>query len=385
MNQKNYPFVVNVPLSAELKDLKSLSWQSLVFYSQLYLTTLKRRTNGRWINRSSKILKKKFGEHYAKHIRELVKRGWIEINSKYSNGSQPFSKSYRLSDTTFPQKHRSHTTFLGKRSWEKFFKTSKCEDHSDTSSEYLKLIKERHDMLAVPYWPRSAAGIKLKSKLDRKIASLSRKSGGRAFSTIIQIDKPARKHVVFGKFGKLMNVDITAAAQQILNVGINDLEWEKWIRGGFLKCFSEAVDIPPHKKSATKVFMTAVSRKPKSQRIQQIADYLAQEFPEIMAKVDMLNQMSSVQGETQRQEARLIAEFIQSHKHLTVIPAHDGVFCGESEALDVKDALETFLKRKHMLGLVKISPDLPHLRRKSVVEVIENMFSDEPMPLPQAC
>jgi hypothetical protein len=373
MNQKNYPFVVNVPSSAELKDLKSLSWQSLVFYSQLYLTTLKRQTNGRYINRSSKILKKKFGEHYAKHIRELVKRGWIEINSKYSNGSQAFSKSYRLSDTTFPQKHRSHTTFLGKRSWEKFFKTSKSEDHSDTSSEYLKLIKERHDMLAVPYWPRSAAGIKLKSKLDRKIASLSRKSGGRAFSTIIQVNKTARKHVVFGKFGRLVNVDIRAAAPQILNIGINDSKWEQWIRDGFLKCFAEAVGIPPHKTTANKAFMAALSKKPKSERIQTIAHYLAQEFPEIMERVDGLNLLSTFQRETQWQESRLIAEFIESHKHLTVIPAHDGVFCGESEALEVRESLEVFLKRKGMVGLVNVSPDLPHLGRKTIVEVIDNL------------
>ena len=39
----------------------------------------------------------------------------------------------------------------------------------------------------------------------------------------------------------------------------------------------------------------------------EIILYLAQEFPEIMAKVDMFNQMSSFQGETQRKESRLIA------------------------------------------------------------------------------
>lgn len=377
MNKKNFSMPVKVPSSATAKDLKSLTWQSLAFYNQLYFNTRKRNTNGYYIPVASKYLIKQYGKHYINHVRDLVKKDWIEVNSRYSNGNQPFTKSYRLSITTFPQKHKNYIIFLGKRSWEKFFKTSKSEDHSDTSSEYLKLIKERHDMLAVPYWPRSAAGIKLKSKLDRKIASLSRKSGGRAFSTIIQIDKPARKHVVFGKFGKLVNVDITAAAPQILNIGINDLKWEKWIRSGFLKSLSEAAGISPNKKTASKVFMKAVSTKPKSEKIQRVSDYLYCEFPEIMAKVDTLNQMSSVQGETQKEEARLVEDFIMTHKHLTVIPAHDGLFCGESIALEVQDAFETFLKKKSLLGLVKISPDLPHLRRRTNAEILEDLFKDE--------
>lgn len=371
MNTKKFSLTVKVPSSAKAKQLKSLSWQSLVFYNQVHFTTTKRKTNGSWIPFSAKTLKKKFGEHYAKHIRDLVEVGWIEVNSKYSNGPNAFTKSYRLSEFVFAQKHKERTALLGKTSWKKFTKSSPKRTNED-SPEYLRLIKERHDTLFIPHVPRSTVGRKLKTILDRKTAFMSRKLDGRVFSPIIQIDRRARKDVVFGKFGKLVNVDITAAAQQILNIGINDPKWEKWIRSGFLKCLAEAVGISPSKKSATGAFMAALSTKPKSENIRRITDYLAQEFPEIMAKVDMFNQMSSFQRETQRKEARLIAEFIQSHKHLTVLPAHDGVFCGESEALDVKDALETFLKRNHMLGLVKISPDLPHLRRKTVVE----LFSD---------
>jgi hypothetical protein len=378
MNTKNFPFTVKVPSSTKIKDLKSLTWQSLVFYNQLRIMTFQHQTNGLWINLSSKTLLKRFGKHYATHIAELAKRDWIEINPKYAHGYKVFTKSYRLSDTTFAQKHKDHITFLGKQSWEKFAKKPSHEDSSNTS-EYLQLIEQRHEMLHVPKMPKSLAGKKLKAKLDQKISSISRKSGGRVYSTIIQIDKNARKHVVFGKFGRLVNVDIRAAAPQILNIGINDPKWERWIRKGFLKCFAEAVEISPIKKTATKAFMAALSKKPKSERTQEIARYLTQEFPEIMEKVDSLNLLSTVQRETQQQESRLVAEFIQSHKHLTVIPAHDGVFCGEFEAIEVQEALEAFLKQKGMLGLVSVTPDLPNLRRRTVVDILESIFSDEPV------
>ena len=96
----------------------------------------------------------------------------------------------------------------------------------------------------------------------------------------------------------------------------------------------------------------------------------------IMKYVDELNQISSVQLETQKQEARIIQDFILKHEFLEVIPAHDGVFCGEKIALEVQEYLEVYLKRNGMAGYTKIKPDNPLFRRRTTVDILMDMFPD---------
>ena len=73
-----------------------------------------------------------------------------------------------------------------------------------------------------------------------------------------------------------------------------------------------------------------------------------------MAYVDKLNEVDTVQLRTQQMEANLIRAFIMENKSLTVIPAHDGVFCGERVAWTVKAALEEFLQGRGLVGHTKI-------------------------------
>jgi hypothetical protein len=93
-----------------------------------------------------------------------------------------------------------------------------------------------------------------------------------------------------------------------------------------------------------------------------------------MEHVNDLNHLSSVQLETQKLESRLIREFILKHECLEVIPAHDGVFCGEKIALEVQEYLESFLKMKGLAGFTTIKPENPLLRRRTIVDILESLF-----------
>jgi hypothetical protein len=93
-----------------------------------------------------------------------------------------------------------------------------------------------------------------------------------------------------------------------------------------------------------------------------------------MEHVNELNRNSSVQLETQKEESRIIREFILNNECFDLIPAHDGVFCGEKIAMEVQDHLECFLKNKGMAGYTKIKPENPLLRRRTTVDILENLF-----------
>ena len=372
MNRQNHPFPLQVPKFATASDLKALGWQSLVFYNQLRFLTSRRKTNGFWINLSSKSLKKRFGKHYATHIAALAKSDWIQVNGRYRNAEGGFTKSFRLSSKTFCGKHKEHLALLGKTAWLKFTRKYSAND-SDLSSDYLKLIKERHDLLSIPFIPRSRRGKLLKAKLDCKIANLSQGENRRVYSTIIMAKKDTRKNVQLERKGKLVNVDVTAMAQQILNIGINDPQWEKWIERDFFTCMSKSLDLPYSREKLKELFMKVNSRSTTHHEGPFISSYLRKEFPPIMKRVDQFNSFSTVQMETQKREASLIESFILSHKHLTLIPAHDGVFCGENQALETHESLERFLKKKGLLGLAKIKSDLPHLRRKTICDILADI------------
>ena len=372
MNRLKHPFPLQVPTFARASDLNLLGWQSLVFYNQLRFLSNRRKTNGFWINFSSKSLKKRYGKHYASHIRQLAETHWIEVNPRYRNHRNGFTKSFRLSSKTFCCKHKDHITFLSKKTWLELLGRPDT-DNSDLGSEYLRLIKQRHDLLCIPSSPRCKSTKALKAKLECKMANVHRGENRRIYSTIIQAEKKTRQHVVLGTMGKLINVDITAMVQQILNIGIKDQRWEQWITDGFAETLCEVLDLDRHHKNTKKLFMQAISKNPNCLLAKEVSHYLRSEFPQIMAKIDELNSTSTVQMATQRFEASLIEEFIQSHKHLTLIPAHDGVFCGESQASETHESLEMFLKRKGLLGLAKIKPDLPHLRRKTISEILTDI------------
>lgn len=162
-------------------------------------------------------------------------------------------------------------------------------------------------------------------------------------------------------------------AQQILNIGINDPQWEKWIERDFFTCMSKSLDLPYSREKLKELFMKVISRSTTHHEGPLISSYLRKEFPPIMKRVDQFNSFSTVQMETQKREASLIESFILSHKHLTLIPAHDGVFCGENQALETHESLERFLKKKGLLGLAKIKSDLPHLRRKTICDILADI------------
>jgi hypothetical protein len=372
MNTKKYPFPVQVPQFSTPKDLKQLSWQSLLFYHQLRFLTDLRKTNGLWINLSSRRLRERFGKHYASHIEALSKNNWIEINPRYRNAEGGFTKSFRLSDITFCCRHKDHIAMLGKTSWLRLTRKH-FADESDISCDYLKLIKSRHDLLSIPKAPRSRVGKILKAKLDCKIANLSRGENQRLYSTIIMAKKETRTLVLLGRKGRLVNVDVSAMAQQILNSGINDPQWNQWIKKDFFTCLSKSLDLPYSRKKLKELFMKAISKSKSHTEALSISSFLRKEFPQIMKKVDQFNCFSTVQMETQKREASLIENFIMSHQHLTMIPAHDGVFCGELEALTVQEALENFLKSRGLIGITKISPEIPQPRQRSLFEILESI------------
>jgi len=86
--------------------------------------------------------------------------------------------------------------------------------------------------------------------------------------------------------------------------------------------------------------------------------------------------IEEIQALNEKQEARIIKEFILKNERFEIIPAHDGLFCGEKIALEVQDYLEIFLKKKGLAGYTKIKPDNPLLRRRTTLDILEGICSD---------
>lgn len=374
MHPNQIEFIVYVPKNIRKTSLKRFSWQSLIFYSLLWLKRRNEKTNAKFINFHSPILKKKYGKDYRKHIDFLLKEKWIEENPRYKNAPNGFSKSFRISDLNYQWIHKSHAVKLQKRIWEKFA-GKQAKDTSDLSSYYLNLIHRRHNTLFLPN-ARSIASKRLKVKLDRKLPNIHFGDNDRVYSAIILSKKNSRKDVVFGQYGKLVNVDVTCMIHQLLNKHIQDEKWNNWIKEDFptkiMNYFHEKLS----RNRIKKLFMIAISKKCNSGLASEIRKMLYFEFPLIMNYVNELNQISSVQLETQKQEAGIIKEFILDHERLEVIPAHDGVFCGEKIALEVQDYLELFLKKNGMAGYTKIKPENPLLRRRTIVDFLEELSAD---------
>jgi hypothetical protein len=374
MKTSKIEFIVYSPKNIPKTSLKRFSWQSLIFYSLLWLKRNNDKTNANIINFKSTILKKKYGKDYRMHIDFLLKEKWIEENPRYKNGAGGFCKSFRVSEKNYPWIHKPHAIKLQKRIWEKFAGKF-AKDTSDLSSYYLNLIHRRHNTLSLPL-ARSIAAKRLKIKLDRKLPNVRYGENDRVYSSIILSKKEARKDVIFGEYGKLINIDITGMVQQLLNKNIQDEKWNIWIKEDFPSKIIKHFDEKLTRDRVKELFMIAISKKCNSGLASEIRTFLDHEFPLLMSYVDELNQISSVQLETQKQEARIIKEFILKNERFEIIPAHDGLFCGEKIALEVQDYLEIFLKKKGLAGYTKIKPDNPLLRRRTTLDILEGICSD---------
>jgi len=361
------PYSVSVPRFAKAKELKSMSWQSLVFYSYIYGHTKKKKTNGLWINIPSTSFQKLYGKFYRRHLNDLLSRKWIEENPSYKNDKDGFTKSFRLSDEVYSQKHKKHSIQLQKRIYKKFVKSP--QDKSDVSTEYTRLLKERHDTLIISN-ARSVASKELKAKLDLKIANIAIGENKRAYSTIISCKKTARKDVIYGDRGWLVNVDVSGMVQQILNRNIKDAKWNAWIKNDFASCLQRELRLKANRNVVKVLFMVALSDGEQSENSSKIRDYLNKEFPTIMFYVGMLKEKGTIQMVTQQIEADLIRSFIIKHRNCHVLPAHDGLFCGEKDAACVQDALERFLIQAGMAGATKITYYNPKSRPLTLIELL---------------
>lgn len=368
-------FTVQVPNTATSKMLKDMSWQSLIFYHFLRLETLKKKTNGMWISISSTDCQRKFTKNYRRHIDDLLKRKWIDENPRYKNAKDGFSKSFRLGDT-YQYTHKNYSVPLLPRKWNLFAGKHK-EDTSDLSSSYLAMIKERHDTLSFVGTARGREASMLKVQLDQKKARIKLTKTGRVNSSVLERKKTARKHVMFGKAGWLVNVDITGMAQQLLNREIKDSKWNQWIRDDFVTTLKKIMGLKGHRSRIKKTFMTAISAEVHAPSAQKIRSFLIQEFPEVMKYVEKLNSLENVQAQTQRMESNLITAFIRKHPKLQMIPAHDGVFCADIDAPKIQEALEFFLAEAGLLPLTKINCYNPEsqaviekLRKRTITEIL---------------
>ena len=364
-------YLVQVPKYVRKNVLKRFSWQSLIFYSLLRTQSQNEKTNGKYINFSSSILQKRFGKEYRKHIEFLLKEDWVQENPRYKNGEGGFSKSFRISDKNFAWVHKSHAIKLQKRIWEKFA-GAVAIDKSDPSSTYLSLIIDRHNKLYITS-ARSIESKKLKIKLDQKLANVRFSENNRVLSTIIESKRDSRKDVIFGSYGKLVNIDVSGMIQQLLNRHIKDQKWNKWIEADFPSKLITHLDIKCSRDKAKELFMIAISKKIVSGDAERIRELLEYEFPSIIKYINELNRQGTVQGNTQLEEAQMIRDFIQDHERLEVIPAHDGLFCGEKNALEVQDYFENFLKQQGLAGFTKIKPDNLNLKRRTLLDVLESI------------
>ena len=357
---------VTVPSFAKAKELKLMHWQSLVFYSYLYGHTKKKKTNGLWINIPSTIFQKLYGKHYRRHINSLLRCKWIEENPSYKNDENGFTKSFRLSNKTYDKKHRKFSVRLQKRIYEKFVKTSK--DKSDLGTEYTRLLKKRHDALFISS-ARSVASKALKTRLDLKIANITIGENRRAYSTIISYKKTPRKDVTYGDRGWLVNVDVSGMVQQLLNKKIQNPKWNEWIKNDFASCLQKAMRLKANRNTVKVLFMVAISDGEQSANSLRVRQFLNEEFPDIMYHLEGLKNFGTIQMVTQQMEADLIRSFIMKHQNLNVLPAHDGLFCGEKDAEWVEAALERFLKEQGLVGATKITYYNPKSRPLTLLEL----------------
>ena len=217
----------------------------------------------------------------------------------------------------------------------------------------------------------------LKVQLDQKKARIKLTKTGRVNSSVLERKKTARKHVMFGKAGWLVNVDITGMAQQLLNREIKDSKWNQWIRDDFVTTLKKIMGLKGHRSRIKKTFMTAISAEVHAPSAQKIRSFLIQEFPEVMKYVEKLNSLENVQAQTQRMESNLITAFIRKHPKLQMIPAHDGVFCADIDAPKIQEALEFFLAEAGLLPLTKINCYNPEsqaviekLRKRTITEIL---------------
>jgi hypothetical protein len=361
-------YSVTVPSFAKAKELRGIHWQSLVFYSFLFKYTKNKQTNGKWINISSKLFKKLYGKHYRLHIDTLLsdQLGWIEENPRYKNDKNGFTKSFRLSDKTYDKKHKKFPVLLQQRIYEKFVKTSK--DKSDLSTEYTRLIKARHDTLFISK-ARSVASKALQTRLDLKIANITIGDNKRTYSTIISSRKTTRKDVSYDDRGWLVNVDVSGMVQQILNRRIKNDKWNDWIKKDFALCLQKALGLKTNRNAVKKQFMIAISDGEQSETSSIILHFLKREFPDIMDHVEDLKSLGTIQMVTQQVEAGLVRSFIMKHQSLNVLPAHDGLFCGEMDAEWVQSALERFLREQGLVGATKINHYNPQSRPLTLEEI----------------
>ena len=359
MKLRNYNYCVTVPSFAKARELKGMSWHSLLFYSFLYGHTKIEETNGKWINIPSTLFQKLYGKHYRKHINALLQCQWIEENARYKNDKNGFTKSFRLSNKTYKNKHKKFSVSLQKRIYEKFVKTSK--DKSDLSTEYTRLLKKRHDALSIVN-AHSATSKALKTKLDLKIANITIGENKRAYSTIISYKKTARRDVIYGDRGMLVNVDVSGMVQQILNRKIKNEKWNEWIKNDFASCLQKELRLKANRSSVKKQFMIALSDGEQSANSLKIRNYLNEEFPDIMDHVEGLKNFGTIQMVTQQMEANLIRSFIMKHQKFNILPAHDGLFCGEKDVESVQCALAYFLEEKGMVSATKITYYNPQSR-----------------------
>jgi hypothetical protein len=357
MKAPRLDYIVKVPSFATPKMLKSMNWRSLVFYHLLRCQCLSQKIKGRYIPQRSTLLQKQLGKEYRKHIKVLLteKIGWVEENGKYRNDKEHgFPKSFRISDKNFwDDYHYDHRISLLKSVWDKLPKDGD-DDPTDPDTEYLRLIKERHNMLTMTIRPRKGEGKVLRSILDRKRPRITIGENLRVYSPIIMKDGELRKYIIFGEADRLVNVDVSGMMQQILNKQIKDKKWDQWIKDGFADTLKKTLGLKGSREAVKEMIWPALSKKKCYGSALSIQKLLRKEFPNIMGYVDELNDVDSVQLRTQQMEANLIRGFIMQNKSLTVIPAHDGVFCGEKDAWTIKAALEDFLQGQGLVGHTKI-------------------------------
>jgi len=376
MSKDKLYYQIEVPKSIKQKELKAMSWQSLMFY---HLLRKKRQTQGseyNYINIPSSQLQDLYGNTYSLHIKDLEKRGWIEINNRYKNDKDGFTKSYRIGSKNFMyiQDHKKFPLPLIKSVWDRFAPHF-SQDQSEVTDDYLQLIKQRHDTLFIPNIPLSIGGKLLKTKLEKKRACVRRKAHNRIYSTIINSPKKARTDVVFGEQGKLVNIDVTGMMHQLLNRYIKDKKWNKWIEEDFPMKVIKSLQIYRNRNAMKKLIIKAFSKGNFQQPVPKIRQFLRQEFPEVMAYVDELNAISTVQGETQEMEAELIRNFIMRYQGYQMIPAHDGVFCGEKDAHEIQTALRKFLQSNGLVGATKMTPKVEYVPPPTPENHLLKLFS----------
>jgi hypothetical protein len=178
---------------------------------------------------------------------------------------------------------------------------------------------------------------------------------------------------MYGDRGWLVNVDVSGMVQQILNRKIKNDKWNDWIKKDFASCLQKALGLKANRNSVKKQFMIAISDGEQTENSSKILQLLKREFPEIMDYVDGLKNFGTIQMVTQQIEADVIRSFIMKHQSLNVLPAHDGLFCGEMDAEWVQAALERFLREQGMVGATKITYYNPKTRPLTLEEILSQI------------